>query len=85
MTVDSTGGNLTSNAGLLLVRECDQRLGLARPIAEVVHDPRDPARVEHSTEQRVPLRMLAKPLCYLRAEVLLFVLPGAGLHFLCAL
>ncbi|MDP5211410.1 transposase [Microbulbifer sp. 2205BS26-8] len=44
ITADFTGGNLTSNAGLLLVRECDRHLDLARSVADVDHDPRAPAR-----------------------------------------
>ncbi|MFS1522867.1 transposase [Microbulbifer sp. 2304DJ12-6] len=59
ITADFTGGNLTSNAGLLLLRERDRRLGLARSVAGVVHDPRDSARVEYSTEQLVQQRLLA--------------------------
>lgn len=59
ITADFTGGDLTSNAGLLLLRECDRRLGLARSVADAVHDPRDPARIEHSTEQLVRQRLLA--------------------------
>ncbi|WP_444959608.1 IS1380 family transposase [Microbulbifer sp. VVAC002] len=59
ITADFTGGDLTSNAGLLLLRECDRRLGLARSVADAVHDPRDPARVEYSTEQLVRQRLLA--------------------------
>ncbi|MDP5208836.1 transposase [Microbulbifer sp. 2205BS26-8] len=59
ITADFIGGDLTSNAGLLLLRECDQRLGLSRSVAKVVNDPRRKACVEHGTEQLVQQRLLA--------------------------
>ncbi|WP_299945353.1 transposase [uncultured Microbulbifer sp.] len=59
ITADFTGGDLTSNAGSLLLRECDQRLGLSRSVPEIVNDPHRPACVEHGTEQLVRQRLLA--------------------------
>ncbi len=59
ITADFTGGDLTSNAGLLLLREWDQKLGLSRSVAEVVNDPRRQVCVEHGTEQLVRQRLLA--------------------------
>ena len=46
LRVDFQGSRVTSNGGLLLVRELDERLGLSELIAEK-HDGR-PARQEHS-------------------------------------
>ncbi|MFS1526155.1 transposase [Microbulbifer sp. 2304DJ12-6] len=48
MTAEFTGGDLTSNAGLLLLRKCDRRLGLARSVAGVVYDLRDPAELNRA-------------------------------------
>jgi len=42
-----TGGNVTSDGGIPLLRQVDRRLGLTRRLAEVLPDPRDPARTEH--------------------------------------
>lgn len=44
------GGQMTSDAGLLLLREFDQRHGLTSALAAALADARDPDRVEHSLE-----------------------------------
>ncbi|MEX2964685.1 transposase, partial [Microbulbifer sp. TYP-18] len=59
ITADFTGGDLTSNAGLLLLRECDRRLGLSHAVAGVVNDPRRISSVAHQGEQLVRQRLLA--------------------------
>jgi hypothetical protein len=41
-------GQLSGDAGLLPVRQFDQRIGLTRAFAEAPDDPRDPARTEHT-------------------------------------
>ncbi|WP_211227198.1 transposase, partial [Saccharospirillum impatiens] len=38
--VDFTGGDLTSDAGLVLFREVDKKLGLSRQLDKVLDDPR---------------------------------------------
>ena len=50
---DFAGGTLTSDAGGLLLREVDGRLGLIDALANCLTDPRDPARIQH--EQRTML------------------------------
>lgn len=40
--VDFDGGTLTSDGGLVLLREVDRRLDLIRRIDEAIPDPRDP-------------------------------------------
>jgi hypothetical protein len=37
-----TGGHITSDAGLLLLREVDRQHGLTRRLAKIVPDRRDP-------------------------------------------
>src|SRR5258708_15815977 len=44
---DFSGGQITSDAGLLPLRAFDQRHGLARELAECVCDDRDDSRVSH--------------------------------------
>ena len=44
---DFAGGTLTSDAGGLLLREVDRRLGLIGALADGLTDPRDPARIVH--------------------------------------
>jgi len=52
--VDFGGGTITSDGGLLLLRELDERLGLTRGLDAAVRDPRDGRYVTH--ELRTLLR-----------------------------
>ena len=47
ITADFSGGTLTSDAGALLLREVDRRIGLLDALASCLTDPRDPARITH--------------------------------------
>ena len=42
-----TGGDVTSDGGLPLLRQTDRRIGLTKALAKVLPDPRDPERIEH--------------------------------------
>lgn len=42
-----TGGEVTSDGGITLLRQTDRRLGLTKALAKVLPDPRDPQRIEH--------------------------------------
>ena len=42
------GGAVTSDAGVLLLRQADRKLGLLGEVAKRLKDPRDPGRVTHS-------------------------------------
>jgi hypothetical protein len=46
--VDFTGGNLSSNGGLLLLAQLDRTIGLTERAAACLEDPRLPERVRHS-------------------------------------
>jgi hypothetical protein len=46
--VETTAVQLTSDAGLLPIREFDEAIGLTRAFASVLSDPRDPQSFEHS-------------------------------------
>ena len=45
--VDFNGGTLTSDGGLVLLREVDRRLDLIRRIDQAIPDPRDPFYIAH--------------------------------------
>jgi hypothetical protein len=42
-----TGGDVTSDGGITLLRQTDRRVGLTKALAKVLPDPRDPQRIEH--------------------------------------
>lgn len=54
---DFEGGSLTSDGGLLLLREVDQRLNLIQRIADAIPDPRDPLYIEHSQAELLTSRI----------------------------
>ena len=43
-----SGGDITSDGGVLLLREVDRQLGLLKSVDQVLHDPRHPERIVHS-------------------------------------
>lgn len=53
------GGAISSDGGLLLLREADRRLGLTRMLASCVEDRRDPSRISHAVEDMLLFRMMA--------------------------
>src|SRR5262245_53709125 len=48
--LDFDGGRLSSDAGMVLLQDIDEQLGLARNLAAILSDPRDPRRI-HFTPQ----------------------------------
>ena len=46
---DFTGGEITSDAGCLLIREIDKKLKITESIAPVIQDKRDSSKVKHTT------------------------------------
>jgi len=53
------GGRLTSNAGVLLLREVERTLGIAERLAACLTDRRDPSRIGHTLAEMLRFRMLA--------------------------
>jgi hypothetical protein len=46
LVIEPSPGQLSSDAGLLPIRQFDDRIGLTRAFAEALDDPRDPGLVE---------------------------------------
>ena len=46
--MDFSGGVLTSDAGVLLLREVEEQIGLIKTMVEAIHDPRDARYVRHT-------------------------------------
>ncbi len=58
ISADFDGGRLTSDAGGLLLREVDRRIGLTAALADCIVDPRDPEKIVHDVQV-----MLAQRIC----------------------
>ena len=59
LAADFQGGDLTSDGGLLLLREVDRRIGLIDQLSAAIRDPRDPDRIEHDQRTLLAQRLLA--------------------------
>jgi hypothetical protein len=53
------GGRLSSDGGLLVLREVERRLRVAERLAACLPDPRDPQRITHSLTEIIRFRLLA--------------------------
>jgi Transposase DDE domain group 1 len=54
---DFSGGDLSSDGGLLLLRQVDRHLGLSRAAAAAIPDPRDPERIRHGLRDLLAQRL----------------------------
>jgi hypothetical protein len=59
LTVDFDGGNQSSDAGLLLLRQAERRSGVCRRLAEAMPDARDQSRIRHEMVELVTARAFA--------------------------
>jgi hypothetical protein len=57
IVIEPSSGQLSSDAGLLPVRQFDQRVGLTRAFADALGDPRDPGLTEHTFLEMVRSRV----------------------------
>jgi hypothetical protein len=57
LVVEASSALLTSDAGLLPIRQLDERLGFTCQLAAVIDDPRDPRLVEHSVLAMLRMRL----------------------------
>src|SRR5437867_3582665 len=57
LVVDFAGGTLTTDAGLLLVREFDEQLGLSADVVGRLIESRDPRYVTHELDALVRQRL----------------------------
>ena len=63
------GGLLSSDGGLLALREIEQRLGIAARVAGCIADPRVPEQVTHQLDEIVRCRMLMIAAGYAAAPI----------------
>jgi hypothetical protein len=57
LVIEPSPGQLSSDAGLLPIRQFDQRIGLTKGFAEALDDPRDPDLTEHTFLEMVRSRV----------------------------
>ena len=62
--INFTGGEISSDGGLLLLREADRKLGLTDSLAGLFPDKRDPDRITHSTLTMLKQRIYGIALGY---------------------
>lgn len=58
------GGAITSDGGVVLLRQVDQRIGLTARLSQALPDPRDPARCEHHLRDLLRQRIYGLALGY---------------------
>ena len=68
VTLAFDGGRLSSDAGVLLLREVERELGIAERLAACVTDRRDAARIDHTVVEMLKLRMFAIAAGYADAD-----------------
>lgn len=51
------GGAISSDGGLMLLRQVDRRIGLSAAVAAAMHDPRDPNLITHELRDLVAQRL----------------------------
>jgi hypothetical protein len=58
------GGNVSSDGGLVLLRQVDRWIGLTKTLAQRLPDGRDPDKIEHSLESMLRQRIYGLALGY---------------------
>ena len=64
VAADFSGGTLSSDGGVLLLRQVDINLGLTQSLAQCFHDRRQPVYVDHSVRQLLAQRLYGLALGY---------------------
>jgi len=62
--VNFNGGDVTSDGGVLLLREIDRKLNLTKKVSALILDPRDQRYIDHSTEAMLAQRIYGIALGY---------------------
>jgi hypothetical protein len=59
LTAGFDGGHLSSDGGLLLLREAERKLGIANRLAGAIRDRRDQSRIDHELPELLKTRIFA--------------------------
>ena len=64
IVADFEGGQITSDAGCLLLREIDKQHGITENLAAILHDPRRPDRILHDNRSMLQQRLFSIAIGY---------------------
>ena len=83
VTAAFDGGRITSDGGVLLLAAAERRLGIAKRLACLIGDPRNPALVTHGVDDILRARMLAIACGYEDADDLDHLRTDPGFKLAC--
>ena len=83
ITAAFDGGRMTSDGGVLLLAAVERRMGIARTLAPLIADPRNPLLVTHSIADILRARMLAIACGYEDADDLDHLRTDPGFKLAC--
>ncbi|MGA8006611.1 MAG: IS1380 family transposase [Burkholderiales bacterium] len=83
VTAAFDGGRMTSDGGVLLLAAAERRLGIARTLAALIADPRNPLLVTHSVADILRVRILAIACGYEDADDLDHLRTDPGFKLAC--
>jgi hypothetical protein len=83
ITAAFDGGRMTSDGGVLLLAAVERRIGIARTLAPLIADPRNPLLVTHSVADILRARMLAIACGYEDADDLDHLRTDPGFKLAC--
>jgi len=83
ITAAFDGGRMTSDGGVLLLAAVERRMGIARTLAPLIADPRNPLLVTHSVVDILRARMLAIACGYEDADDLDHLRTDPGFKLAC--
>jgi hypothetical protein len=66
--VQGTDERITSDAGLVLLREADERLGVTEWLARQLHDPRDPEKIRYTLVELLRERIYCQAVGYVAQD-----------------
>ena len=69
---DFSAGYLSSDGGMLLLRQIDEGLGISRSLARCFDDARNPLLIEHSVRELVAQRLLGLAAGYEDLKIIIF-------------
>ena len=60
---DFSGGEVSSDGGVLVLRQVDRWVGLTKRLGQLLPDPRDPARIIHPVDDQPAVSAGMAPIC----------------------